>query len=222
MIRRTWMLAVMVGAAVLMTASPAQAKGADQVTITGPGISKPIVVGGNGEPGSAEGLGQLSDGSGLFVAMFGPSSSGAMTLTSVPPTGPLGPKYELVYRVPGANPTPDMLKQDVYPLAAGGPVTFTAAGQAVLGTETTGGWYRASATFRPLLASLGVPGLSGAAETVPPSHPQPTTVADAGNAGPAHRTPWLAIVAGAIGLCIAATAVAVVRRSSRPRVTSPR
>jgi hypothetical protein len=91
-----------------------------------------------------------------------------------------------------------------------------------MGTETTGGWYRAPATFRPLLASLGLPGLGGAAETVPPSRPQPTTVADAGNAGPAHRTPWLAIVAGAIGLCIAATAVALVRRSSRPHVTSPR
>jgi hypothetical protein len=222
MIRRTWVVAAMAGLAVLMTASPAVAKGADQATITGPGISTPIVVGGDGEPGSAEGLGQLGDDSGLFVAMFGPNSNGAMSLSSEAPTGPLGPRYELVYRVPGANPKPDTVKQDVYPLAAGGPVTFTPAGQSVLGTMTTGGWFRAPATFRPLLTSLGVPGVGSGAEAAAPTHPQPTTVAGAGNATPAHRTPWLIIAVGAIVACVAVAAVALLRRSSRPRVISPR
>jgi len=224
--RRTWVLAVMVGATVLMTASPAAAKGADQATITGPGISTPIVVGGDGEPGSAEGLGQLGDASGLFVAMFGPGSSGAMALASTAPTGPLGPRYELTYRVPGSNPKPDTLKQDAYPLAAGGPVTFTPAGQPVLGTKTTGGWYRAPDTFRPLLTSLGVPGLTAAATA--PSRPQPTSVASATNAAnagtvaPAHRMRWLVIAGAAIGVCVVVLAVTLLRRTSRPRVTSPR
>ena len=224
MMRRTWVVAATAGLAVLMAASPALAKGADQATITGPGISTPIVVGGNGEPGSAESLGQLGDNSGLFLAMFGPSSNGAMSLSSEAPTGPLGPKYKIVFRVPGASPKPDTVKQDVYPLAAGGPVTFTPAGQTVLGTSTTGGWHRAPATFRPLLTSLGVPGVGIGAETAAPSHPQPTTVAraGAGNATPVHRVPWLIIAVGIIVACVAATVVVLLRRSSRPRVASPR
>jgi hypothetical protein len=229
MIRRICMVAAVAGLAVLMMAGPAAAKGADQATITGPGISTPIVVGGDGEPGTTGGLGQLSDASGLFVAMFGPDSNGAMALANTAPTGPLGPRYELTYRVPGGNPRPDTLKQDAYPLAAGGPVTFTPAGQAVLGTTTTGGWYHAPDTFRPLLTSLGVPGLTGAAAT--PSRTQPSSVAnathaantaDAGTVAPAHRTRWLVIAAGAIAVCVVAMAVALLRRSSRPRVTSPR
>jgi hypothetical protein len=232
MIRRIGVVAVVAALAVLMVAGPAAAKGADRATITGPGISTPIVVGGDGEPGSTEGLGQLGDASGLFVAMFGPDSSGAMPLTRTAPAGPLGPKYEITYRVPGGNPKPDTLKQDAYPLAADGPVTFTAAGQAVLGTKTTGGWYHAPDSFRPLLTSLGVPGLTGAAATK--SRPQPTSVANAanaanagdavnaGSAAPSHRTRWLVIAAGAIGVCVALLAAALLRRSSRPRVTSPR
>jgi hypothetical protein len=233
MIRRIGVVAAVTGLVVLTTAGPAAAKGADQATITGPGISTPIVVGGVGEPGSGERLGQLGDASGLFVAMFGPASNGAMALSGTAPTGALGPRYELKYRVPGGNPGPDTLKQDAYPLAAGGPVTFTAAGQPVLGTKTTGGWYRAPDTFRPLLTSLGVPGLSAAAAI--PSHAQPTSTgnapdaanaADTANAGTApaadHGTRWLVIAAGATGVCGAVLAVALLRRSSRPRVTSVR
>lgn len=232
MIRRICGVAAVAGLTVLMMASPAAAKGADQATITGPGISTPIVVGGDGEPGSSEGLGQLADASGLFVAMFGPESSGAMALASTAPTGPLGPRYELTYRVPGGSPTPDTLKQDAYPLAAGGPETFTPAGQPVLGTTTTGGWYRAPDTFRALLTALGVPGLTAAAAAA--SRPQPTSAAiwtgadnaagadNANKAAPARRTPWLVIAAGAIGVCVVVMAVALLRRTSRPRVTTPR
>ena len=235
MIRRVCVVAGVAALAVLLVAGPVAAKGADQATITGPGISTPIVVGGDGEPGSGEGLGQLEDASGLFVAMFGPESSGAMSLSSTVPAGSLGPKYEITYRVPGGNPKPDTLRQDAYPLAAAGPVTFTPAGQPVLGTKTTGGWYHTPDTFRPLLTSLGVPGLTAAATAQ--TRPQPTSsanAANAGNAAPAanadgagavvasHKTRWLVIAAAAIGLCVAVTAVALLRRSSRRTVTSPR
>jgi hypothetical protein len=213
-------VAAIAGLAVLATASPALAKGADQAIITGPGLSKPIVVGGNGEPGSSEGLGELADGSGLFVAMFGPNSGGAASLASTAPVGSLGAKYELTFRVPGGNPKPDTVRQDLYPLAAGGPVTFTPGGQSVLGTKTTGGWYRAPATFNALLKSLGVPDLVGAVASAP-ARPQPTSVGNvAGNATPAHSPPWLAIIAGAIGACVLAAAVMLIRRSSRARLSS--
>ena len=176
MIRRIGVVAAVVGLVVLTMAGPAAAKGADQATITGPGISTPIVVDGAGEPGSGERLGQLGDASGLFVAMFGPGSDGAMALSGTAPTGALGPRYELTYRVPGGNPKPDTLTQDAYPLAAAGPVTFTPAGQPVLGTKTTGGWYHAPDTFRPLLTAIGVPGLSAAAAV--PSSPQSINAAN--------------------------------------------
>src|SRR5512139_618980 len=86
-------------AVVFATAAPASAKGADQATVTGPRLAAPIVVTGVGEPGSANSLGLLSEGSGLFAAMFGPDGGGPQ-LTDKQPTQTLGAKYQIAYRVP--------------------------------------------------------------------------------------------------------------------------
>ncbi len=145
-----------VGFVVVAWASPAMAKGPDQATITGPGLNKPIVVGGYGEPGSGDKLGRLSDGSGLFLLMFGSDGSGQHVVSRAP-TGPLGPKFQLSYRVPDGSEAGSTVRQDLYPDAAGGPFTYTEAGQAVFGTTTSGGWYRTPSTFGRLLAELGVP-----------------------------------------------------------------
>jgi hypothetical protein len=199
---------------VLATASPALAKGPDQATISGPGLARPIVLDGNGEPGSGEHLGMLSDGSGLFLAMFGPS--GGQALTSEAPGGALGPKYELAYRVPGGEPTPATVRQDLYPRAAGGPVTYTRAGQPSFGSATSGGWYRAPDGFAQLLVTLGVPDVVVPAAARPSLQPsaQPTSEgAAAGHAAPTPGTPWMAITAAALAACIAVVAaIALVRR----------
>jgi hypothetical protein len=179
-------------------------------------------VGGDGEPGNQGGLGQLSDGSGLFVAMFGPDSAGGQTLQQTAPAGSLGPRYELTYRVPGGNPKPDMVRQDLYPRAAGGPVTFTPAGQHVFGNTTTGGWYHAPASFSNFLTTLGLP---SAVATVPVPSPSATAAAVANVADTTttpDRTPWFAIAAALIGACVVAAAVFAVTRRSKARVPSHR
>jgi hypothetical protein len=219
---RACLVAAIAGFVVVMTATPALAKGADRATITGPGLAAPIVVGGDGEPGSQGGLGQLSDGSGLFVAMFGPDSAGGQTLEQTAPAGSLGPRYELTYRVPGGNPKPDTITQDLYPLAAGGPVTFTPAGQHVFGNTTTGGWFHAPASFGTLLTTLGLPLVPGA---VPVPSPSATPAAAANvseQSTTPDRTPWFAITAALIGAVVVAAAVFAVARRSKARVPSHR
>lgn len=209
---RTFVFLAAVSFVVLGTASPALAKGPDRATITGPGLAHPIVVGGNGEPGSADSLGQLSDGSGLFLVMFGPDGNIGPSLTSQAPPGQLGPKYELSYRVPDGSPTSAPVRQDLYPLADGGPVTYTKGGQAVFGTKTTAGWYRAPDTFSRLLAALGVPGV--VVVTAQPSA-APVGVAAATAVGqpvrPArHTTSWMAIAGGVLAGCVVLAGVAIV------------
>jgi hypothetical protein len=175
---------------VLVSAAPAFAKGPDQATISGPGLARPIVVSGFGEPGSTDKLGELADGSGLFLAMFGPGNSAGQRLATDAPTSTLGPKYDLTYRVPDGTSTGGLVRQDLYPDAAGGPVTYTAAGQAVFGTRTNGGWYRAPAAFGSLLSAIGVP-----ASNATPQQ-SPSTMSNAAGRSvttPANDTPWLPI-----------------------------
>jgi hypothetical protein len=154
-----------VGAVLLGTAAPALAKGADQATIAGPGLTRTIVVGGSGEPGQGTSLSDLAEGSGLFDAMF---NDDAATLTAAAPTAALGPRYTMTFRVPGGA-KPAMIRQDLYPAAAGGPVTFTPPGQKVFDTNpVASGWFRAPDGFGTLLTKLGVPGVTAfAAEVVP-------------------------------------------------------
>jgi hypothetical protein len=187
-----------VGAVLLGAAGPAFAKGADQATITGPGLARPIVLGGDGEPGSGETLGTLSNGSGLFVVMFGPTDGRA--LSSDPPAGSLGPRYELAFRVPGASPTPDIVRQDLYPSAPGGPVTYTPGGQPSFGGRTSGGWYRSDDAFARLLASIGVPEALPVALDSPSAAPtaRPTAVTQpdvAGRRSVPAAAPWVAVAA---------------------------
>jgi len=177
---------------VLVTGAPAQAKGADRVTITGPGLAHPIVVGGDGEPGSGGDLGQFSEGSGMFVAVLGTDSE--QGLSTEPPAGPLGPKYDLAYGFPGV--VEQVVHQDLYPSAPGGPVTYTAAGQSSVFGSTRGGWYQSSVEFARLLVKLGVPGVTVLGQA--PASPPATTVAaapvaDSGDSGGSTWW-WLAVV----------------------------
>ena len=162
---RALIVVAAVAAAVFATASPALAKGPDQATITGPGLANPIVVGGNGEPGSGDKLGELADGSGLFAFIFG-GTSGVGKRIAQPPAGDLGSKFELTYRIPDGSTSGSTFHQDLYPSAPGGPVTFAYDGQKVFGNDVVGGWYRPPSSFAALLAALRVPGSSLAASPV--------------------------------------------------------
>jgi hypothetical protein len=210
---RGLVVAAIAGLMVAVAASPASAKGADQATITGPGLAKPIVVGGDGEPGSTEGLGQLSEGAGLYTALFGPDSGMGQPLAEKAPAGDLGPKYQISFRLPGGNPKPDVLKQDLYPMAPNGPVTYTTPGQVAFDGTSYGGWYQGPASLTAVLKQLGVPFGAPVSDLSPTTSGPATSAADvsSGAGVSPNGTPWVLIVA-IIGAVVVVSATAVLSR----------
>jgi hypothetical protein len=205
---RRWILpAAIVAAFVLGTACPALAKGADQATISGPGLTHPIVL--TGQPDAPGDLGSLSEGSGLFLAMFGPDPGGP-EMVAAQPAGALGPKYEIAYRVPG-GPTPDIVRQDLYPAAAGGPLTYTPAGQTAFGggTLVQSGWYRTPESFARQLVQLGLP-VSASAAPAPRASAVPRA-----EVRPDHHGSTSALLIGGAVVVVLAAAAALVRRRRR-------
>jgi hypothetical protein len=219
-----WRIAVLVAAVaavVLGLAAPAAAKGADQATITGPGLSKPIVINGNGEPGSMEQLGQLADGSGLFTFIFGGDNGSGQRLAA-PPAGDLGPKYSIAYRIPDGSLNGSTFRQDLYPSAPNGPVTFTPDGQEVFGNKAGTGWFQPAASFGSLLTAIGIPGVTAASEpTASARSTAPATQAAVSSSHSSSGMPgWLtaAIIGAAALLVLAAVAWRGLR--SRQRATA--
>jgi hypothetical protein len=152
-------------AALLAVAGPALAKGASQVRITGPGLAHAIVMANDGEPDQSGQLATLAEQSGLFTAMFGSGTSGSSPaqLPTPPPQASLGPSYALVYTVPGIEPAPGQtdgtVRQDLYPYAHGGPLSYTPPGQRGFngaGALRIQGWLRTSPELAGTLAQLGI------------------------------------------------------------------
>ena len=192
-------------AAAISLATPALAKGPSQASISGPGLARAIVVSGDGEPGQLGTLAVLAGQTGLFTAMFGANASvPSLTpprLRAAPPKASLGPRYTIIYTVPGVSPRPGQqvgrIRQDLYPGAVGGPVIYTPPGQDGFGQplqET--GWLRASPGLTRTLARVGVPLRPG---TRPAPQPRPPAAQPAA----AHQTgsptvAWLIAAAAAI------------------------
>src|SRR5215475_13599753 len=153
-------------AAGVVTAGPALAKGATKAMITGPGLARPIIVADAGEPGQSGKLATLAEQSGLFTVLFGASTIGPETVVpSPPPHAALGPRYALVYTVPGVEPQPGerygRLRQDLYPHAIGGPLTYTPPGQHGFTQQLpVTGWLRADPALVRTLTHLGLPAAS--------------------------------------------------------------
>jgi hypothetical protein len=215
--------------AVLLLAVPtaAQAKGATAATIDGGGPGGlpggPITLRGGGEPGSSTDLGMLALGTGLYAAAFDPVAGGVVKAA---PTDRLGPRYTITWTFPDPAGGKDRtVRQLVYPYAAGGPVSFTPAGQAVLDTTTVGGWYQGFDGLRAQLIELGLPDrepLAPVASATPaPAAPAPASPQPA--AATAQSTAWPWVVAAVAGLLIlgVAVAVAVRRRLGHGPATAP-
>jgi len=209
MLRRlivTGLAAGMSIAAAITLATPAQAKGPSQARITGPGLARAIVVSGAGEPGQQGTLAVLAGQTGLFTVLFGADASvpsqTPTRLRSQPPKAPLGPRYTVIYTVPGVTPQPGeqfgRIHQDLYPGAAGGPIIYTPPGQDGFGQPLqVTGWLRASPQLTRTLAQLGVPSRSGtrsAPQTRPPAAARPVAAHQAGSPALA----WLIASAAAI------------------------
>jgi hypothetical protein len=163
--------------AVLLLALPtaAQAKGATAATIDGGGpgglSGGPITLRGDGEPGSSTDLGMLAQGTGLYATVFD-GDPGAVLKAA--PTDRLGPRYTITWTFPDPAGGKDRkVRQRVWPYAAGGPVSFTPAGQPVLDTTTTGGWYQGFDGLRAQLIELGLPNRKPLAPPPLPPRPRP-------------------------------------------------
>lgn len=153
-VRTRVLLVVSVLAMSLVLAGAATAKGPVAATITGPGLATPLKLSyRNAESRSA--MGKLtSDGNFFgqaFTAFTGPSS------TARRPAGALGLRYLVVYTVPGPRGN-SYLRQQLYPFADAGAVTFMAKGQRFWGTRRTrGGWSRGSQALTDTLVAAGLP-----------------------------------------------------------------
>lgn len=213
-------LAALVAAATLLAPTAAFAKGASAATIDGSGPggpgngpTGPITLRGGGEPGSGTQLGNLADQSGLFPAMFGQSPD---PMLQAAPTRRLGPRYTITWTIPDGSGTAKKIRQDVYPYAAGGPVTYTEPGQPVFDQTTKGGWYRGSDGLRTQLIALGLPNkapLTAAGAATASPTPAPAAAARPAPA-PARPAPavWPWVLAGCALLVLVAGAVTVVLR----------
>jgi hypothetical protein len=217
-------------AAALTLATPALAKGPSQARITGPGLVRAIVVSGAGEPGQEGRLATLAGQSGLFTALFGPAIGGsfpALTRLGTPPSAAsLGPRYVVIYTVPGVTPRPGeqfgRIRQDLYPRAAGGPVVYTPPGQDGFGQPLqVTGWFRASPQLARILAQLGVPPRSGTQAAARSSAPSAAHLATAHQAG-SRTLAWLIASATAIAAAALAGTALWLRRRKRSGHCEPR
>lgn len=193
--RMLFLLAV----AALVLPATAVGKGPSGAEVSGPGDGGGISFTGNGESGGTP-LGNLTEQAGFFAAAFGQEPN---PLLASRPKGELGPKYTITYTVPGPNNELDELRQDVYPYAKPGPVTYMKPGQKFFGTEETrGGWYQAPALLKETLVEAGLPKLapngSGA------------------DSGTSFFTAELLSAMAAAALLLGATAVIFLRRRERP------
>ena len=182
-------LAAGISIAAMTVATPALAKGPLQARITGPGLQHAVVVSGPGEPGQAGRLAVLAEQTNLFTVLFGPGGSlpAPTMLPAEPPAATLGPRYTVIYTVPGVRPQGNeqfgRIRQDLFPRAAGAISQVgmpEPTGCAAAGCPAPGVRVRCAAGSRGLVgmpSSVRVRSSCG----VPRNHPE------IGNAGPKPR-----------------------------------
>lgn len=148
--KRTTLLPVCVVA--LAAAAPAVAKGPADATVTGPALAKPITVRWTVGDSAHAPFGELVEGAGFFAVAVGRTPDPL----SRRPNGDLGPRYTIAYGGLGHDPD-TKIRQELYPYAEAGPVTYLKPGQPLYNGTTVGGWYRAPESFKQALVSMGLP-----------------------------------------------------------------
>jgi hypothetical protein len=74
------------------------------------------------------------------------------------PNGTLGPRYSVVYVVPGPNGIRSRVVQHVYPYAKPSPLSHMSSGQSYWGSrKTLGGWFRGPVALKKVLVRAGLP-----------------------------------------------------------------
>jgi len=144
-------LVLVAALAALLVPAAAPAKEPSSASISGPGFKKTLAAPENRHFSSTV-LARLAEESGVFPAAVGQSPD---PMLHGRPAGELGPRYTIVWTIPAPGHT-HRVRQDLYPYAAGGALTYMKPGQAVFEMRTLGGWYRAFGLKRTLM-ELGLP-----------------------------------------------------------------
>jgi hypothetical protein len=138
-----------VAATLVAFGSPAEAKGVSKVTITGVGLERAIVVGGDG-------LSRILGASEFIVAMDGGDADRVALRSAPDPTqSHLGPRLRLTWSVEWYQT--QHLIQDLYLYPDGGPLLHTPPGQPFFDQTTEGAWHRGSPRLVNVLQAVGVP-----------------------------------------------------------------
>jgi len=149
---RRYLVAALIVA--LVVPALAAAKGPSGASISGPGLERTLTITGDGE-GLGTQLGGLAMKSGFFAQMFGQTPDPTFRTR---PAGTLGPRYTVIYVVPGPNDIQSRVVQGVYPFAKPVALTYMKSGQPFWQTDRThGGWFRASLALKRILLRAGVP-----------------------------------------------------------------
>jgi len=152
------LIAPLLGALLALVPGTAHAKGAQDVTVTGPGLAQPLAF------ATPEVASELAQEAGLYEGLFGTSNE---ALAASAPRGELGPRYVAEYRLAGPD-DPVEVRQELYPFAVGGAVTYTPPGQRSFESEPSpGGWFAAGSALTDLLVAAGVPVPAGAVVSTP-------------------------------------------------------
>jgi hypothetical protein len=151
-------LLLVLALAALALPATAFAKGPDEAKITGPGLDKAIVITGPEEDGSP--LMAFAEAAGFFPAVFGQEPNPMLPSR---PKGDLGPRYTIVYNVPGPEGEDYTISQDLFPYALPSAATYTKPGQAIFDMTTLGGWWT-DASLKDQLVARGLPKTAAAAE----------------------------------------------------------
>jgi len=193
--RRFLLLATAGTLAALVATSPAAAKGPSTASLTGPGLDHAVPVKGEGESGPGTPLGSLVQLGGFFPQVFQQFPDSTIRTR---PSGNLGPRYRMVYRVPGPNGISTVV-QDVYPYAKT-PVTYMRPNQHFWGSNRThGGWFVAGPGLKAALVAAGLP------ESPPP-------------AVSGGSFPWAWTVAGVLAVVVLLALALSRRRFARVRM----
>ncbi len=156
MLRRSVVRAVAgagVIAALLATVSgTASAKGAQDATLTGPGIAGSLHITNVPEGPNTINVNRLVEASGTDYAVF---RSRPSPLRPDRPEGSLGPRYRIVYRLYTGENEVTPIRQDVYPFAHAGFVTYTPPGQRAFDKKVRSGWY--TSAVQPSPPGGGIP-----------------------------------------------------------------
>ncbi|MFQ5968624.1 MAG: hypothetical protein ACE5MI_13620 [Acidimicrobiia bacterium] len=148
---RALRLTVSVGLAAVLVAIPssALAKGAIEVTVEAEDGTVQTLT-----DTAESALQNLAESAHVYSAIFRTDPG---ILMADPPSGDLGPRLSLLWDLGFAEP----VRQDIYPLAEDGPVTYVAPGQRLGGDPTSevnrtfGGWFRADTDLSAALESIG-------------------------------------------------------------------